>query len=263
MPAPSSLAEIARVPALPSAARRLWAQALDAIFPPRCAACGRSGTLLCAACQSQVLPVPQPVCRRCGRPEAPGPFCSDCQGNTFHVSAIRAAGIYARPLSQVIQAFKYEGRRDLHLPLSGLMIAYWQARAVDTDLVAAVPLHEDKLQERGFNQSQLLAEALCRALNKPLIQPGPLRRVRKTRQQALLGLADRRQNVVGAFAWQGPTLEGQKVLLIDDVATSGSTLEACGEALRAAGAAKVWALTIARAIPPALRAGQPGRSRKD
>lgn len=247
-PLPPHLAAIAVTPppriAITSIKRRL----LDLLFPARCGGCGRPGSLLCPACLAQVRPVPQPLCVRCGHPlPAPG-RCNDCLAGQFHVSAIRAAAIYADPLSKAIHRFKYEGRPELHEPLGQLLAGYWRSRTVTVDLAAAVPLHDNRLAERGYNQAELLARVLCREVGLPLLRAGVLYRQRDTAQQMLLGPAERRQNVHGAFGWAGPALEGCKVLLIDDVATTGSTLEACAEALLAAGAGKVWALTAARAL---------------
>jgi ComF family protein len=194
------------------------------------------------------------VCRRCGAPIQREVVCAHCQEGSFYVSAIRAAGTYGHPLSTTIQQFKYNGQRGLHQPLGRMMAAYWQARDVHADLVIPVPLHPQRLRERGYNQSRLLAIEFCRDVSLPLLAGEVLRRERATRQQVLLGMAERRQNVAGAFRWHGPPLGGVKVLLIDDVATTGSTLEACGEVLQGAGAGKVWALTVARAAHTPLAA---------
>jgi ComF family protein len=204
--------------------------------------------MLCPGCQAQVRPVPLPVCIRCGQPlHAPG-RCDRCAAGRFHVCALRGAAIYAEPLSRVIHQFKYEGRPELHEPLGQLLAGYWRNRSVTVDLVAAVPLHENRRRARGFNQSELLATVLCRQAGLPLLRPDVLCRARDTEQQMLLKPAERHANVHNAFCWTGPPLDGSKVLLIDDVATTGSTLEACAEALLAAGAGKVWALTVARAL---------------
>jgi ComF family protein len=247
-PLPPPLAALAPVPQAPHVAKSLRTQALDLLFPLRCAGCGRAGDSFCPECQAQVLPVPQPVCIRCGQPVAVAGRCAGCTDGQFRVSAIRAAAVYADPLSQAIHRFKYEGRPELHEPLGDLLVGYWQTRAVTVDLVAAVPLHDKRLRERGFNQSELLATVLCRQVGLPLLKPGILCRTRDTQQQMLLGPAERRANVLDAFHWAGPPLRGCKLLLIDDVATTGSTLEACAEIALNAGASKVWALTVARAL---------------
>ncbi len=245
---PLALAALAPIPQAPGVAASLPTRLLNLLFPARCGGCGRAGELLCQTCLGQVRSVPQPVCTRCGRPVAAWGRCDQCSSGRFHVSAIRAAAVYAEPLSGAIHQFKYEGRRELHEPLGQLLAAYWRSRGVTADLVAAVPLHANRERERGFNQAELLAAVLCRQARLPLVRPGVLRRARDTAQQMLLGPAERRENVKGAFIWTGPPLDGSKVMLIDDVATTGSTLEACAEVLLAAGAGKVWALTVARAL---------------
>lgn len=247
-PLPSALAPLAPVPPALRPTVSIRSRLLDLLFPPRCAGCGRSGELLCPACQAQVHPVPRPVCIRCGQPVAAPGQCDRCAAGQFHVSALRAAAIYAQPLRRVIHQFKYEGKPDLHEPLGQLLASYWRNRSVTVDLVAAVPLHENRRRARGFNQSELLATVLCRQAGLPLLQPDVLCRARDTEQQMSLKPAERRANVQDAFCWTGPPLDGAKVLLVDDVATTGSTLEACAEALLAAGAGKVWALTVARAL---------------
>lgn len=249
MPAlPTDLAALAPLPMQRKSATPLTAQVIDLLFPLHCGGCGKIGVAWCEACQAAVQTVPSPVCLRCGLPQAHEGRCATCATGTFRVSAIRAAALYAEPLSTAIHCFKYEGRADLHRPLGQLLAGYWQARRVTADLVAAVPLHADRLHERGFNQSQLLAEVLCATMRLPLLQAEILLRQRATQQQMRLNPLERHSNVQGAFAWQGPPLQGRKVLLIDDVATTGSTLEACAEALLAAGAGKIWALTVARAL---------------
>jgi ComF family protein len=245
---PVGLATLAPIPSPTSTGPSVKSQLLSLVFPARCAGCGRPGNLFCPACQDQVQPVPQPVCIRCGRPVATAGRCSDCSDGSFHVSAIRAAAVYIDPISKAIHRFKYEGQPELHAPLGELLVAYWRSRSATVDLVASVPLHENRQRERGFNQSELLAAVLCREARLPLLQQGVLRRTRDTEHQMLLGPAERRANVQNAFAWMGPSLANHKVLLIDDVATTGSTLEACAEVLLAAGAGRVWALTVARAL---------------
>lgn len=247
-PMPPALARLAPTPLQPNVAASAKSRLLNLLFPARCAGCGRPGDLLCPACIAKIQPVPAPVCTRCGRPMAEPGRCDQCSGGQFQVSAIRAAAIYAEPLSQAIHRFKYEGRRELHDPLGALLAGYWRSRSVSVDLVVAVPLHENRVRERGFNQAELLATVLCRQVGLPLLRPGVLCRQRDTQQQMLLRPAERRANVHGAFDWAGPPLDGSKVLLIDDVATTGSTLEACAEVLLKGGASKVWALTVARAL---------------
>lgn len=242
------LASLAAIPAENRPVRHLSGRLLDLVFPMRCPGCGALGELFCAGCRQRVQAVPQPVCIRCGRPVRQTGRCPGCAAGSFNVAAIRAAAVYDEPVSLAIHEFKYNGRKELGQPLGELLAGYWQSRSVSVDVVMAVPLHAKRLAERGYNQSQLLAETLCRAAGLPLLQPEVLQRQRETQQQVHLGPLERQQNVSGAFVWNGPPLAGARTLLIDDVATTGSTLEACGETLLAAGAGRVWALTVARAL---------------
>jgi ComF family protein len=148
-------------------------------------------------------------------------------------------------LRQAIHQFKYRGRRELSIPLGQILVAYWQEKSLPADLVVPVPLHASRQQERGYNQSTLLAGVLAERV--PLIlNDTDLIRTRATAPQVGLAAMERRLNVQDAFAWRGAQLDGIQALLIDDVCTTGATLGACGLALREAGAVSVWALTLAR-----------------
>lgn len=228
---------MAAVPAAAGPAERMRRGLLDLLFPPRCALCHQAGSPLCPACLSRI--------RSAG--ERAGPEHRAASGIRL-ISGLRSAGIYKPPLSLAIREFKYRGRTDLAPSLGALMARAWQGVGIRPDFVAPVPLHDNRLRERGYNQAELLAIELCRAMNLPLLARGHLIRQRDTEHQVLLGLEERRQNVSEAFVWTGPPVAGATVLLIDDVATTGSTLEACAEALSQAGAGTIWALTVARAV---------------
>lgn len=233
LPAPASMAA---VPQSPNILTRTGRSVLDLLFPPRCVICRQTGSSFCAVCLARVQPVSE---------EARSTFGD---GGGFPAGALRSAGVYAPPLSLAIRQFKYRRRTDLAASLGGLMARHWQSCSIQVDLVAAVPLHEKRLRERGYNQAELLAIEFCRAARLPLLRPGMLSRHRDTEHQVQLGLEERRRNVEGAFIWNGSHLSGSTVLLVDDVATTGSTLEACAEVLMHSGASRVWALTAARAL---------------
>jgi ComF family protein len=150
-----------------------------------------------------------------------------------------------------IHQLKYRGARHLAEPLGELLLETFDDIGDDTrigpsaDVLVPVPLHSSRLAERGYNQSALLAAELSRATGLP-VADGPLRRIRPTEPQMALPAERRRANVVGAFAVRSAELVGARVLLIDDVCTTGSTLEACAAALKAAGTLQVRALTLAR-----------------
>lgn len=218
---------------------------LDLFFPPRCPGCGRVGDLFCPACRAQVAPITEPVCLRCGRPLPEDALCADCRAQASALDGIRAAAIFAPPIREAIHSLKYANGRGLAAPLADYMVAAWRRVAPPADCIVPVPLHASRLAERGYNQSALLARALGAAVGLPVDEKLVLRQ-RATRQQALLSAAERRANVEDAFVC-GASAAGKRIVLIDDVCTTGATLEACAAAVRAAGATSVWALTLAQA----------------
>jgi ComF family protein len=150
-------------------------------------------------------------------------------------------------MERALHRFKYEGWRALAPALAGLIAERLPepVRTAESRCLLAVPLHRRRLRERGYNQSALLAGELRRRWALP-DGPGRLVRLRDTAPQVGLDRPARRRNVADAFVWDGPDLAGRAILLVDDVATTGSTLEACGRALKAASAGRVEAVTVAR-----------------
>lgn len=236
---------------------------LDWLYPPRCRACrgriaGSDAQCFCAACLAHVQPVGHPMCNRCGRPypDAAGDdhLCGVCLDHPPRFAAARAWACYPReddhPLRAVVQKFKYGRKVSLGKPL-GRLIAHGCAEflaAVPADLIVPVPLHPKRLRWRGFNQSLILGQAVSRAYAMP-IDPFVLQRRRETAAQTQLAEDERRRNVRGAFALNPErSVEGRCVLLIDDVYTSGATVNECSRTLKQGGAKEVYVLTLARAV---------------
>jgi ComF family protein len=149
-------------------------------------------------------------------------------------------------LREGLHAFKYRGVTALAIPLAGLMAEYWARHPVRADVMVPVPLHKSRLRSRGFNQAAYLARELAMRVDLPLDEE-VLVRHRRTAAQVDLGAEERKQNVREAFRCESNGAVGRRVLLIDDVCTTGSTLEACAVALKRGGARSVQALTLARA----------------
>jgi ComF family protein len=168
-----------------------------------------------------------------------------CRARLSSLTRIRSAVAYEGPLEPAIFHFKYEGWRALARPLASLIAERLVVEGVAARWVVAVPLHPLRLRQRGFNQAELLARDLRRklALTSP---PGVLARTRSTPPQVGHDRKRRFENVAGAFVWRGSGLDGQSMLLIDDVATTGATLNACASALRAAGSGPVTGVSVAR-----------------
>ena len=225
--------------------RQIWNTALDLLFPPRCVGCKRQGAWLCARCRAQAPPLPEPLCVHCGQSITSGDLCLDCQNRPLALHGLRSAHFFEGPLCSAIYAFKYNGLRQMAGPLGEMLFAGYTRFAIAADMMVPVPLHAARQSQRGFNQSLLLAQDLAGRVHLP-VDGEHLLRMRNTRPQVGLGATARRSNVDGAFAWAGESLGGQRVLLIDDVCTTGATLESCADALYTAGAASVWGLTLVR-----------------
>lgn len=231
-----------------SATLRLWNSLLDLLFPPHCVVCHDIGAWFCDSCLDQVSHVESPLCVRCGRtlPGAVPRLCRRCSSTSSHIERIRSVAYSEGGLQKAIHVFKYEGVTALASPLAGLMVEYWSRHPFSVDVVVPVPLHKRRLRNRGFNQAAHLAHELSRHI-AVLVDRAILVRHRRTAPQVDLDFDQRRENVRGAFRCVGPEVVGKSVLLVDDVCTTGSTLEACAAALRQGGATRVQALTLARA----------------
>ena len=222
---------------------------LDLLFPPHCVACSRTGTWFCTDCLATVVPLPSPLCPRCGQPVRVKALCLQCQKSESTLDGNRSVASHSGALRDAIHQLKYQGRRELAAPLGNILFEYWQHVPQPIDLVVPVPLHPRRQSERGFNQAHLLSEIFTTQAGVPL-NATDLVRTRATVPQVGLGADERKTNVAGAFSWTGERLDGRRVLLIDDVCTSGATLEACAGALRKVGAGTIWALTLARPFSP-------------
>jgi ComF family protein len=182
-------------------------------------------------------------------------LCEDCREANSPLGGMRSAALHLPPFEQAVQALKYEGLRALAEPLGEVLAQCWSRAPYAATVVLPVPLHAARLRQRGYNQSLLLAREFARRVDLP-VQGDVLVRERNTRSQVGLSGNERQANVSGAFRCRSDALRGEKVLLIDDVLTTGATLEACAGALGDAGVDGVWALTVTRAVGP--RSGGPG-----
>lgn len=176
-------------------------------------------------------------------------FCGACQSTNAEVPVtqeIVAGGLYTGALAIAVKRLKYSSRPDLARPLGAWLSDRALTAGLTADLVVPVPLHPRKLRDRGYNQSVLVASHVARALGAHFA-PRALLRTRDTAAQASLDREDRKRNIAGAFvARERKAIRGKHIVLIDDVATTGATLKACVEALKAAGAESVTALVLAR-----------------
>jgi len=235
-----------------------WGKIVDCIFPPLCHYCHEllhdsRKIRLCDGCLAGVVPLEAPLCPLCGHPFLHG-NCSDhlCGACTLArpaFDAARGALVFDGAVRELIHQFKYSGKTMLRRPLALYAADHLDrfVRESGPDMIIPVPLHKKRLRQRGFNQAILLGEIFAKKWELPLLR-NTLRRVRWTEPQVNLSAAERLENVKGAFAVSGsPDLSGRRILLVDDVYTTGSTVKECAKILKQAGAEAVIAVTVARA----------------
>jgi ComF family protein len=207
--------------------RQVVTVALDLLFPPHCVSCERVGSFLCERCLATITPAPTRV----------------LQG----LDGVCVHGNFEGALSSAVHALKYDKCVRMADSLGTLLIRTLEETDWHVDMVTAVPLHESRLRERGYNQAGLLASTVAQHYHWAFV-PGAVARIRETASQVHLNAQERRGNVAGAFKADCTVVSGRHVLIIDDVLTTGSTLAACAEALRAAGAERVYGAAVASAV---------------
>ncbi|WP_334157981.1 ComF family protein [Oryzomicrobium sp.] len=236
---------------------------LDTLLPRECPLCGGRLApssdavldLLCAGCRADLPQLPDARCPVCASPSAGNQPCGACLRHSPRFDATFSVWPYAYPVNGLIQALKYGSRLDLAAPLAQALLAelehpdsaqarYWPVTGWDA--VIPVPLHDERLRERGYNQAQELARPLARLLCRPLWDDA-LHRVRATPSQAGESREERLKGVRAAFVAAEKVAE-QRVLLVDDVMTTGATADACAHALKVAGATAVGVAVVARTL---------------
>lgn len=228
----------------------------DWFYPRICPGCGqvsdRSGRHLCWGCLSRIELYTHSLCERCGcfaeGQVAHGFICGACKGARPAFDRARAAGRFAGVLRELVHQFKYGQalwlRQDLLDLLHGCLMAHFAQEAVD--VVLPVPLHPVRERERSYNQAALLAQGLAQRIGRRY-DARALVRMRQTETQTQLDAAHRRMNMLGAFSVARPAwVTRRNVLLVDDVMTTGATLNECARMLKKAGARTVWAVTVGR-----------------
>lgn len=219
---------------------------LDLLFPPRCVRCQRLGQHWCANCQQGVARAPVLACPRCGLPQPMGRLCRDCRAHPPAYDVARSRFRYSARLRPVIVSLKYRPNPGLGQLLAEYLAAYLGEQPWRPDLLLPIPLADDRTKERGFNQAEVLARPLS-GLTGLALSSDAILRVRPTPKQVGLDFDQRKANMRGAFAADAAQVRGKQILLVDDVMTTGATLNAAATALKEAGADRVFGITVARA----------------
>lgn len=226
----------------------------DTLFPRKCVGCGKYDDSICEECAKDIVLTKKQQCVRCLKTTPGGKTCTTCK-KYFTLDQLLVATFYDQEtIKEAVGQFKYSSRLDLTKPLTDLIFANSEISDFLTStltldhVVIPVPLYRQRSWWRGYNQSDLLAKNICNHYHLKY-QPKALRRTRQTKVQAGLHRNDRLINLQNAFEVKNPAaISNKTVILVDDIATTGSTLEACSIALKTAGAKKITGLVVARAL---------------
>ena len=222
--------------------------AVDSFFPRRCVGCGKVGGFLCPECLGKLPRLLPPLCPHCGRPQASGIVCPDCRQRQTEIDGIRSPFRFDEVIRKAIHQLKYRNLKAISPCLAELLADYLRSNPLPGEALVCVPLHPRRLRERGYNQSSLLAGELGRRIDLPVIEDC-LARVKQAQPQVrAVDVEERRRNVADAFVCRDEKVSGKQIVLIDDVCTSGATLESCAAALKSKDVTSVWGLTLAREI---------------
>ena len=236
---------IRRLAPLQSLAGLAGRSLLDALYPLECAGCGGSGKTICDRCAQELPRLAPPYCRVCAS-YSEFDVCPACATSGRQFDGVRAPYRYEGSVRQAILAMKYGGIRAAAPQLGDMLAEYLEANPLPGDLIGPVPMHTSRLRERGYNQAELLARRVANRCDVPY-QSDLLARTRRVDPQAgMTSAANRATNVADSVMVVRPNqVYGRQIILVDDVATTGSTLNACAAALKESGAVSVWCLTLA------------------
>jgi ComF family protein len=222
--------------------------ALDLFFPPWCIGCGREGKYICDFCREKLLLISPPICIKCGRPLTEKNTCPGCIEGPVTIDGIRAPFLFHGVIRQAIHELKYRNLKVIAPSLAGFLHEYLLENPIPGDVLVPVPIHRKRQRDRGYNQSSLITRELGRKNGLSVIEDCLTKRINTPPQVRTTSASERRKNIADAFTCVNERLKDRQVILIDDVSTSGATLNTCAGVLKASGAASVWGLTIALEI---------------
>lgn len=223
---------------------------LDLLFPIECLACGMEGEWICGRCFKKLKKNEYQYCFGCKREFSFGKICIRCKDEYCINRILIAADYDDKIVNRLIIAFKYKFAKGISSLLADFLISFLinlknSGLNLSGCLIVPVPLSEKRKRWRGFNQAEEIARPVAEYFNLEFAV-NALQRIKHTRPQVKLSEAERKRNLVGCFTWRGGNLSGKKILLVDDVATTGATLNECAKVLKQSGAKEVWGLVVAK-----------------
>ena len=220
---------------------------IDLFYPPRCVNCGKIGESICISCLERIERINPSTCHICGTTINPTNKCCRCSDNIDGINGIFSLGIYKGVLKKAVIAIKYARNRNLAHKLIPLLSSLPCCQQWSIDLVVPIPTSANRKRARGYNQAEWIAKEFCLS-NNLQFKPQALYKIKDTRSQVGLSIKERVINVKDAFCALNELVSSKKVLIIDDVITTGATLHSAAKVLKSAGAKMVYGLTIAHAV---------------
>lgn len=226
--------------------RWFW-QAVDFIYPPECAGCNSSGEIWCKDCQESVHTITEPICPLCGYPSIKTEICSNCQETPPPYTALRSWAEYEGPLREALHNLKYKNDLELGNVFSSALVTIIRALNWNFDFIIPMPISPNHYKVRGYNQSMVIARPIALALGISIAN-NLVERNKETRSQVNLNREERFKNLQSAFSANSAKLLNKKVLLVDDICTTGATISSCSKTLKDAGCSEIYCLTVARTL---------------
>ncbi len=227
--------------------RLVW-KALDWLYPPQCCNCQQGGGVMCENCQSQIHLINGSICQKCGYPQkTTNSTCPDCRTSPPPFIQMRSWGEFSGPLRKALHSLKYKNNLAMGIFFAKSLAEMVRQLGWQIDLVVPVPLSRRHFQQRGYNQASIISSSLAKELSLPH-HSHLIKRIKETESQISLDVNKRFTNLMDAFYANPAKLKERKILLVDDVITTGATMQNCTIALQKAGTDQVYCLSVARTI---------------
>ena len=226
--------------------RAFW-QTVDFIYPPTCCSCGNPGALFCSDCQANSQVITNNKCQICGIPLPSAGVCADCRNSPPPFSSLRSWAVYNGPLREALISLKYHNNLGLGMIFSDFLAEIIINEKWNIDYIVPIPISKGHARKRGYNQSMVISRPLSYLLDIPIDNRSVIR-VKETSSQVTLSRDERFTNLKYAFRTVSDKLIGKRVLIVDDITTTGATLISCSETLKDSGCSEVYCLTVAKTI---------------